>query len=57
MKAEDRAGLRERTRRAVRAELAELARPSIRASAAPEDVRKRLLAGVDAWLAAPEPVV
>ncbi|MDN5380678.1 MULTISPECIES: adenosine deaminase [Streptomyces] len=33
------------------AELAELARQSIRASAAPEDVRKRLLAGVDDWLA------
>lgn len=37
------------------AELAELARQSIRGSAAPEDVRKRLLAGVDAWLAE-EPV-
>lgn len=33
------------------AELAELARQSIRASAAPADHRKRLLAGVDAWLA------
>ncbi|HLV72638.1 adenosine deaminase [Actinomadura hallensis] len=33
------------------AELADLARQSIRASMAPEDVRKRLLAGVDAWLA------
>lgn len=33
------------------AELAELARQSIRASAAPDDLRKRLLAGVDAWLA------
>ncbi|MGP4024610.1 adenosine deaminase [Actinomadura sp. 3N407] len=32
------------------AELAELARQSIRASAAPDDVRGRLLAGVDAWL-------
>ncbi|MEV4433599.1 adenosine deaminase [Streptomyces sp. NPDC049555] len=34
------------------AELAEVARQSLRASRAPEDVRKRLLAGVDAWLAA-----
>ncbi|MEU8616663.1 adenosine deaminase [Streptomyces sp. NPDC048623] len=34
-------------------ELAELARQSIRASAAPEDVRRKLLAGVDDWLAAP----
>lgn len=33
------------------AELAELARQSIRASAAPGDVRDRLLSGVDAWLA------
>ncbi len=33
--------------------LAELARMSVRASAAPDDVRHRLLAGVDAWLAAP----
>ena len=32
------------------AELAELARQSIRASAAPDEVRGRLLAGVDAWL-------
>ncbi|MCF3962380.1 adenosine deaminase [Streptomyces fuscigenes] len=32
-------------------ELAELARQSIRASAAPEGVRAELLAGVDAWLA------
>jgi adenosine deaminase len=31
--------------------LAELARMSVRASAAPDDVRRRLLAGVDAWLA------
>jgi adenosine deaminase len=31
-------------------ELAELARQSIRASAAPEDVRAKLLAGVDDWL-------
>lgn len=35
------------------AELAELARMSIRGSAAPSDVRKRLLAGVDAWLERP----
>ncbi|MFF4222971.1 adenosine deaminase [Streptomyces abikoensis] len=34
------------------AELAELARQSIRASRAPEGVRQGLLAGVDAWLAA-----
>ncbi|MFD8999167.1 adenosine deaminase [Streptomyces abikoensis] len=34
------------------AELAELARQSIRASRAPEGVRQELLAGVDAWLAA-----
>jgi adenosine deaminase len=33
------------------AELAELARQSIRASAAPPDARARLLAGIDAWLA------
>ncbi|KUH38025.1 MULTISPECIES: adenosine deaminase [Streptomyces] len=32
------------------AELAELARQSIRASAAPEDVRAKLLSGVDTWL-------
>ncbi|MFC5721884.1 adenosine deaminase [Streptomyces gamaensis] len=32
--------------------LAELARQSIRASRAPQDVRERLLAGVDGWLAA-----
>ncbi|MDX6738268.1 adenosine deaminase [Actinocorallia sp. A-T 12471] len=34
-------------------ELAELARSSIRGSAAPDAVRKRLLAGVDEWLATP----
>jgi adenosine deaminase len=34
------------------AELAELARQSLRSSAAPPDVRARLLAGIDAWLAA-----
>jgi adenosine deaminase len=33
-------------------ELAELARQSVRGSRAPEDVRDRLLAGVDGWLAA-----
>jgi adenosine deaminase len=33
-------------------ELAELARTSVLASAAPTDVRARLLAGIDAWLAA-----
>ncbi|MGN6088534.1 MAG: adenosine deaminase [Actinomycetales bacterium] len=35
------------------ATLAELARQSITASAAPEDVQKRLLAGVDDWLELP----
>lgn len=34
------------------AELAELARMSIRGSAAPPDTRARLMSGVDAWLAA-----
>jgi len=34
------------------AELAELARASVRASRAADDVRARLLAGIDAWLAA-----
>ena len=42
-------------------ELAELARQSVRGSCAPEEVRKELLADIDAWLAAPpdapEPVV
>jgi adenosine deaminase len=33
------------------AELAELARQSLHSSAAPPDVRARLLAGIDAWLA------
>ncbi|WP_155058664.1 adenosine deaminase [Streptomyces blattellae] len=33
-------------------ELAELARQSVRASAAPEDVRRKLLSGVDDWLTA-----
>ncbi|GLW10500.1 putative adenosine/adenine deaminase [Microtetraspora sp. NBRC 13810] len=37
------------------AELAELARQSIRSSAAPEGVRNDLLKEVDAWLAAPDP--
>ncbi|MET8899002.1 MULTISPECIES: adenosine deaminase [unclassified Streptomyces] len=32
-------------------ELAELARQSVRGSAAPEDVKEKLLAGVDGWLA------
>lgn len=32
-------------------ELAELARQSVRASAAPDDVRKELLQGIDDWLA------
>jgi adenosine deaminase len=35
-------------------ELAELARYSIRGSAAPPDVQKRLLTGVDGWLSMPE---
>ncbi|MCX2926432.1 adenosine deaminase [Streptomyces sp. NEAU-W12] len=35
------------------AELAELARQSVRGSAAPEAVKAELLAGVDAWLTAP----
>ncbi len=35
--------------------LAELARMSIRASAAPDDVRRQLLADVDVWLATPPP--
>ncbi|MFI6577713.1 adenosine deaminase [Nocardiopsis sp. NPDC050513] len=35
------------------AELAELARMSVRGSGAPEAVRKELLSGIDAWLAAP----
>ncbi|HET9897603.1 MAG TPA: adenosine deaminase [Streptosporangiaceae bacterium] len=36
------------------AELAELARMSVRASVAPERVRASLLAGIDTWLATPE---
>ncbi|MFE0699990.1 adenosine deaminase [Streptomyces sp. NPDC058872] len=35
------------------AELAELARQSVRGSAAPEDVRTKLLSGIDDWLALP----
>jgi adenosine deaminase len=35
-------------------QLAELARMSVRASSAPDDIRARLLAGVDAWLAPPD---
>jgi adenosine deaminase len=35
------------------AQLAELARCSVRASCAPSDVRQRLLGGIDAWLATP----
>jgi adenosine deaminase len=35
------------------AELAELARMSVRSSHAPDDVRAQLLAGIDAWLAQP----
>jgi adenosine deaminase len=33
------------------AQLAELARMSVRASCAPDDVRARLLGGIDGWLA------
>ncbi|MQA05391.1 MAG: adenosine deaminase [Streptosporangiales bacterium] len=36
-------------------ELAELARQSVTGSAAPDDVRARLLAGIDDWLAGPDP--
>jgi adenosine deaminase len=35
------------------AELAELARQSVRGSAAPEDTKDKLLSGIDAWLSAP----
>ena len=35
--------------------LAELARMSVRGSAAPPAVRSRLLAGIDAWLCSPDP--
>ncbi|KUL38085.1 adenosine deaminase [Streptomyces sp. NRRL F-4489] len=37
------------------AELAELARQSVRASRAPEEARRAALADIDAWLAAPAP--
>jgi adenosine deaminase len=36
-------------------ELAELARMSVRGSTAPVEARSRLLAGIDAWLASPDP--
>jgi adenosine deaminase len=36
-------------------ELAELARMSVRGSAAPAEIRARQLAGIDAWLASPDP--
>jgi adenosine deaminase len=36
-------------------ELAELARMSVRGSAAPVEVKAGLLAGIDAWLASPDP--
>ena len=36
-------------------QLAELARMSVLGSAAPDGIRTRLLAGIDAWLAAPDP--
>lgn len=36
-------------------EVAELARMSVRGSAAPSDVRADLLGGIDAWLAKPDP--
>jgi adenosine deaminase len=35
------------------AELAELARQSVRASAAPEDMKTKMLSGVDDWLSGP----
>lgn len=37
------------------AQLADLARCSVRASCAPDDVRRRLLTGIDDWLAEPPP--
>ncbi|CAI9399687.1 adenosine deaminase [Nocardioides sp. T2.26MG-1] len=37
------------------AQLAELARMSVRASRAPDDVRRRILTDIDEWLAAPPP--
>ena len=45
--------LARRAHRFSDAELAELARMSVRGSAAPDEIRARLLAGIDAWLAAP----
>jgi len=39
------------------AQLAELARMSVRGSTAPPAVKTRLLAAIDAWLAAPDPAV
>ena len=36
------------------AEVAELARQSIRSSAAPDSVRKELMRDIDDWLASPE---
>jgi len=39
------------------AELAQLARGSIQASTASEQTKRRLSAGVDAWLAAPASVL
>jgi len=36
-------------------QLADLARMSVHGSAAPTQIRTRLLAGIDAWLAAPDP--
>jgi adenosine deaminase len=36
------------------AEVAELARQSVRSSAAPDSVRKELMSGIDGWLASPE---
>jgi adenosine deaminase len=35
--------------------LAELARMSVLGSAAPADIRSRLLSGIDSWLAQPDP--
>ena len=46
-------GLRAR-QRLDDAELADLARGAVRASAAPQEVQQRLLSGVDAWLGAPD---
>jgi adenosine deaminase len=37
------------------AELAELARMSVRGSVAPDTVRRQLLAGIDDWLSGPTP--